>query len=131
MFEDAKIAALLHKNQSNNPQAVPAETVLEMVTLGGARALGLEGEIGSIETGKKADIILIDLNAPHLTPLSHPISHIIYAVRGSDVSHTIIDGKLLMSEGSLTTLDEEEVLNEATVQTRDLLEKSGTSDRLF
>jgi 5-methylthioadenosine/S-adenosylhomocysteine deaminase len=131
MFEDLKIAALLHKSRSNDSQAVPAETALEMATLGGARALGLEGEIGSIEVGKKADIILIDLNASHLTPLTHPISHIVYAARGSDVTNTIVDGKILMSNRDLTTLDEEAVMREATAQTRDLLEKSGTSDRLF
>lgn len=131
MFEDLKIAALLHKVTSNDPQVVPAETALEMATIGSARAMGLEGEIGSIEVGKRADIILIDLNAAHLTPLTNPISHIVYAARGSDVSQTIVDGKVLMEERELKTLDEKSVLKEAVVQAEDLLEKSGTSDRLF
>ena len=131
MFEDLKIAALLHKVISNDPQTVPAEAALEIATIGGARALGLDSEIGSIETGKKADIVLLDLRAAHLTPLTNPISHIVYAARGSDVSHMIVDGKILMSERMLTALNEDTVTSEATAQTRDLLEKSATSDRLF
>jgi len=131
MFEDMKIAALLHKVTSNNAQAVPADAALEMATIGGARALGLEGEIGSIEVGKKADIILLDLSAPHLTPLTNPVSHIVYAARGNDVSHTIVGGRILMDERDLMTLDEETVAREAAEQAKDLLEKSKTSDRLF
>jgi 5-methylthioadenosine/S-adenosylhomocysteine deaminase len=131
MFEDLKIASLLHKVTSTDPQAVPAAAALEMATMGSACALGLEGEIGSIEVGKKADVILIDLNSPHLTPLSHPISHIVYATRGGDVSHTIVDGQILMSDRRLMTLDKGGVMRDAIVQTSDLLEKSGTSDKLF
>ncbi len=131
MFEDMKIAALLHKVHSGNPEAVPAEAALEMATIGSARALGLEKNIGSVEVGKRADIILVDLKRPHLTPLTHPVSHIAYAAKGSDVSHTIVDGRMLMEDRRLTTLDEEKVMDEAAKQTRDLLEKSGTHDRLF
>jgi len=131
MFEDVKIAALLHKVSSNDPQAVPAEAALEMATIGGARALGLESEIGSIEVGKKADIILVDLRKPHLTPLTHPVSHLVYAARGCDVSHSIVDGRILMEEHELKTLDEEKVMAEAMRQAEDLLERSGTRDRLF
>ncbi len=131
MFEDLKIAALLHKATSKDPRVVPAETALEMATIGGARALGLDGEIGSIEVGKKADLIVLDLNKPHLTPLTNPVSHLVYAALGSDVTHTIVAGKMLMEDRRLTTLDEEKVMEEARVQTEDLLEKSGTKDRLF
>ncbi|RMF88764.1 MAG: N-ethylammeline chlorohydrolase [Methanobacteriota archaeon] len=131
MFEDLKIAALLHKSATGNPEAVPAEAALEMATIGGARALGLDGEIGSIEVGKKADIIMVDRKKPHLTPLTNPVSHLVYAARGGDVSHTIVDGRILMEEGRLATLDEEKVMAEAVRQTEDLLAKSGTSDRLF
>jgi 5-methylthioadenosine/S-adenosylhomocysteine deaminase len=131
MFEDLKITALLHKVNSNNPQEVPAQTVLEMATIGGARALGLGDNIGSIEVGKLADLILVDLNKPHLTPLTHPLSHLVYAARGSDVSHSIINGKIIMEDRMLTTLDEEEVMGAAVKETQDLLKKSGTSDKLF
>jgi 5-methylthioadenosine/S-adenosylhomocysteine deaminase len=131
MFEDMKITALLHKINSNNPQVVPAQAALEMATVGGARALGLEDDIGSIEVGKKADLILVDLKKPHLTPISHPISHLVYAARGSDVSHTIINGKIVMEDRILTTLDEEKIMENARKETEDLLAKSGTSDRLF
>jgi 5-methylthioadenosine/S-adenosylhomocysteine deaminase len=131
MFEDLKIAALLHKVYSKDPQAVPAETALEMATINGARTLSLDNEIGSIEVGKKADVIIIDLKKPQLTPLTHPISHLVYAARGSDVSHSIISGKIVMEDYELKTLDERRIMEEARVQTEDLLEKSGTPDRLF
>jgi 5-methylthioadenosine/S-adenosylhomocysteine deaminase len=131
MFEDLKITALLHKVYSKDPQAVPAETALEMATINSARALSLDNEIGSIEVGKNADIILVDLKKPHLTPLTHPISHLVYTARGSDVSHSIIDGKIVMENYELKTLDEQRIMEAARVQTEDLLEKSGTSDRLF
>ena len=131
MFEDLKIAALLHKLHSKNPEILSAKKSLEIATLGGARALGLGDKIGSIEVGKQADLILIDLNKPHLTPFSNPVSHLVYSARGDDVSHTIVDGKILMEDRELTTLDEESVLKEAGVQAGDLLESSGTSDKLF
>jgi 5-methylthioadenosine/S-adenosylhomocysteine deaminase len=131
IFEDLKITALLHKANSNNPQVVPAQAALEMATIGGATALGMGDDIGSIEVGKLADLILVDLKKPHLTPLTHPISHLVYAARGSDVSHTIIDGKIVMEDRMLTTLDEEKIMENARKETEDLLAKSGTSDKLF
>jgi 5-methylthioadenosine/S-adenosylhomocysteine deaminase len=131
MFEDMKITALLHKVFSNDPEAVPAETALEMATMGGAKALGLEDEIGSIEIGKKADLILLDIEKPHLTPMTHPVSHLVYAAKGSDVSDVIVDGKILMEDGRLKTLDEEKIMLEASAQAADLLNRSGTADRLF
>jgi 5-methylthioadenosine/S-adenosylhomocysteine deaminase len=131
MFEDLKITALLHKVFSNDPEALPAETALEMATMGGAKALGLEDEIGSIEIGKKADLILLDIEKPHLTPMTHPVSHLVYAAKGSDVSDVIVDGKILMEGGRLKTLDEEKIMLEASAQAADLLNRSGTADRLF
>jgi len=131
MFEDMKIAALIHKVNSMDPQAVPAEIALEMATIGSSRALGLDKEIGSIEAGKNADIILVDLKKPHLTPLTNPVSHLVYAARGCDVSHSIVNGRILMMEGVLTTLDEEKVMAEALRETKDLLEKTGTHNKLF
>ncbi len=131
MFGDMKIAALLHKVSSSDPRALPAEEALKMATINGARALGLEKEIGSLEIGKRADMILVDLKRPHFTPLTHPLSHLVYAARGSDVSHTIVDGKILLEDYMLKTLDEEKIIEDAAEKTRDLLERSQSTDSLF
>jgi 5-methylthioadenosine/S-adenosylhomocysteine deaminase len=83
-----------------------------MATIEGARALGLGDMVGSLEIGKKADIIIVDTNKPHLTPLYDPISHLVYAARGSDVCHSIINGRLVMEERRLLTLDISEIMEE-------------------
>jgi 5-methylthioadenosine/S-adenosylhomocysteine deaminase len=90
-----------------------ATTVLRMATIDGARALGLDSITGSIETGKKADIIVIDINKPHLTPMYHPASHLVYAVNGGDVSTTVVNGKVLMKNRELLSMDVEKVLADA------------------
>ena len=91
-----------------------------MATIEGARALGLSHEIGSLETGKKADVIVIDTRKPHLTPMYNPFSHLVYAARGQDVSHTIINGKLVMENRRLLTLDLKEVMARATERATDV-----------
>ncbi|MDI6655026.1 MAG: amidohydrolase family protein [Candidatus Hydrothermarchaeota archaeon] len=131
MFEDMKFCALLHKINKMDASAVPAEKVLEFATINGAKALGMEKEIGSIEVGKKADVILLNLNKPHLTPLTNPISHLVYAASGSDVDTVIVDGKVIMQGREVKTINEEKVLRLANEQTYDLLEKAGKEDRLF
>jgi 5-methylthioadenosine/S-adenosylhomocysteine deaminase len=90
-----------------------AATVLRMATIDGARALGLDAITGSLEIGKKADIIVVDTRKPHLTPMYHPASHLVYAVGGSDVSTTIINGRMLMKDRQLLAMDVEEVMGEA------------------
>jgi 5-methylthioadenosine/S-adenosylhomocysteine deaminase len=82
-----------------------AETVLTMATIGGAKVLGLDKLIGSIETGKQADIILVDMNQPHLTPLYNCYSQLVYAARGADVKTSIINGKIVMKDRHLLTID--------------------------
>ena len=82
-----------------------AETVCKMATIGGAQVLGMDHLIGSIEKGKKADIILLDMNQPHLTPLYNCYSQIVYATRGADVKTTIINGKVIMKDRRLLTID--------------------------
>ncbi|MEM3521627.1 MAG: amidohydrolase, partial [Candidatus Bathyarchaeia archaeon] len=96
MFSVMKFTALLQKVSNLDPLSITAEQVLEMATINGAKALGLENEIGSIEPGKKADIIMIDLKKPHLAPIHKPISSIVYSAFGSDVETVIIDGKIIM-----------------------------------
>ncbi len=113
MFEAMDMAAKLQKFAHGNPGAVDAETVVRMATIGGARVLGLGDEIGSLEPGKRADLILIPLDKPHLTPFYNPYSHIVYAVSGADVSTVIVDGRILMENRRLLTLDEGTVLERA------------------
>ncbi|MFH1125322.1 MAG: amidohydrolase [Pseudomonadota bacterium] len=110
LFTEMDMAAKLHKIGSMDPTALDALTVLRMGTTMGARALGLEGLTGSLEVGKKADIIIVDMDKPHLTPMYNPYSHLVYAARGNDVSHSIINGRLVMEERRLLTMDLPEVM---------------------
>jgi len=121
MFEEMKVASLLHKVHNLNPTLLPAERVLEMATINGAKALGLN-DIGSIEVGKKADVILVNFKKPHLAPLYNPISHLVYACRGSDVDTTICNGKVLM-KGRKLTADVEEVMKKVEEIKEDLLRR--------
>ena len=109
LWEEIDSAAKLHKLISGDPTAVPAQDVLAMATIGGARALHMEKEIGSLETGKRADVIMVDLNAAHLTPIYNYLSHLVYAVKASDVSDTIVNGRVLMRNRRLLTINEEAV----------------------
>jgi 5-methylthioadenosine/S-adenosylhomocysteine deaminase len=112
MFTEMRAASLLQK-VSGGAEALPAREVLRMATVGGARALGLADEIGSLEAGKRADITILDLASPHLTPHPDPVSAIVYAAQTSDVRTVLVDGRVLLRDGRLTTLDEREVLTEA------------------
>jgi 5-methylthioadenosine/S-adenosylhomocysteine deaminase len=113
LFQEMDSAAKLHKVHRLDPTVMPSEVVLEMATLGGAKVVGLEKEIGSLEVGKKADIIILDLNRPHLQPIYNIISHLVYSATGADVRDVIIDGKLIMQDRKLLTLDEEIILQKA------------------
>ncbi len=113
MIRDMRLASYLANLKAGDPTAVPAETILEMATIHGARAMGLEAEIGSLEAGKKADFILIDMDKPHLTPAWDPVSTIVYAAHGSDVDTVVIDGKLIMQNRQVLTLDERAVVQDA------------------
>jgi len=110
MFQEMDTAAKLEKVRHLDPTLMPAETVVAMATRQGARVLGMEEITGVLKAGMKADIILIDLNRPHLTPMYNPYSHLVYAVNGSDVKTVFIHGKMLMKDRKLLTLDEEEIM---------------------
>jgi cytosine/adenosine deaminase-related metal-dependent hydrolase len=113
IFTEMRLAALLHKPRLG-PLAMPAMRVLELATVQGARGLGLEHEIGSIEEGKRADLIVVDLSRAHATPGGEdPVAQLVYSGKGEDVRHAIVDGRLLMKDRKLLTLDEEEVLARA------------------
>lgn len=113
LFSEMDKAAKLSKVFSGDPLACPAKQVLGMATLSGASAIGLGLEIGSIEPGKKADIIAIDLRQPHLTPLYDPVSHLVYSASGSDVRFVWVDGKQVVADGRVLTVDETCVMSEA------------------
>jgi 5-methylthioadenosine/S-adenosylhomocysteine deaminase len=110
MFEAMRQAAFLHKLTSKDPRAISARTALEMATLGGARVLGRERELGSLEAGKLADLIVVRMDRPRQTPMYDPISHLVYTTRGDDVETTIVHGRPLMRDGTVLTLDEAGVL---------------------
>lgn len=111
IFEEMKTAALLHKLSTGNPTALPARQVLEMATLNGAKALGTE--TGMLKTGMKADLIIVDMKKPHLTPCFDVPSHLVYSAGGSDVRTTIVDGKILMDDYRVLGLDEQKVIEDA------------------
>lgn len=113
LFAEMDMAAKLQKANRLDPTVLDAATVLRMATIDGARALGLGTVTGSIETGKKADIIVVDTRKPHLTPMYHPASHLVYAVGGSDVNTTIINGRVLMNDRRLLSMDIEQVMADA------------------
>lgn len=121
MFKEMKTAALLQKIRYMDPTVLKAQQVLEMATIDGAKALGLEKTVGSLEVGKKADIILIDFRKPHLTPLHDPYANIVYSARGSDVDTVIVNGKLLIEGRKVKTLDEQEVMQKAQRTASNLL----------
>ena len=110
LFQEMDFVAKVHKVQRLDPTVMPANVVLEMATLGGAKVLGMEKEIGSLEVGKKADVIILDLNRPHLQPVYNLPSHLVYSATGADVRDVIIDGKLVMENREFFTLDEERIL---------------------
>ena len=113
MFEAMRQASFLAKVATNDPTAVPAQTALDMATIGGARALGMENVLGSIETGKHADLIVVSMSASRQTPLYEPVSHLVYVTRGDDVRTTIVNGKVLMKDRQVRTLDRAAVIADA------------------
>ncbi len=113
LLEEARFASLLAKGVSGDAKAVNATETLEMMTLNGARALGLEDQIGSIEVGKQADLVAMDLSASNTTPLHHLVSQIAYAASSAQVTDVWVNGRRLMRESSLLTMNEGDILKVA------------------
>jgi 5-methylthioadenosine/S-adenosylhomocysteine deaminase len=113
MFEAMRQSAFLHKLQTRDPRTMPARTVLAMATIEGARALGLASSVGSLEPGKRADLIVVSMEGARQTPMYDPVSHLVYVSRGDDVRTTIVNGKVLMRDKRVLTLDETAVLQDA------------------
>ena len=119
-FAEMRLAALLHKPRLG-PEVMPAAQVLELATLGGARALGLESEIGSIEVGKRADLIALDLDGPHAQPDGADlVSRIVYSARAADVRHVLVDGRIVVRDGELKTADLSKIRATANKEARRL-----------
>ena len=113
MFEAMRQAAFLHKLTTSDPREIPAAAALAMATIDGARVLGMEKMIGSLEAGKRADLIVVSMAGARQTPMYDPLSHLVYVSRGSDVVTTIVNGKILMRDREVLTLNEAEVIAEA------------------
>jgi 5-methylthioadenosine/S-adenosylhomocysteine deaminase len=113
LFEEMDLAAKLQKITRMDSRALPAEQVVEMATIGGARAIHLERQIGSLEAGKKADLILVDTTAPHATPMYNVYSQLVYALRATDVRTVVIGGKIVMEDRRMLTLDQPAILAKA------------------
>jgi 5-methylthioadenosine/S-adenosylhomocysteine deaminase len=124
LFEEMRIAALLAKATSGRANSVPAATALHMATLGAAQALGLDRHIGSIAPGKIADLCAVSLDATGLSPVYHPLSHLVYAAGREDVSHVWVAGRMVVDEGRLTGLDEGELRAKARAWQARIAEQS-------
>ncbi|GAB6143107.1 amidohydrolase [Desulfocicer niacini] len=120
LFGEMNSAAKLHKVFSMNPEAVDAKTALKMTTINGAKALGLERQIGSLEVGKQGDIIVVDTQAPHMVPMYNPYSQLVYAARGSDVTTTIVNGRVLMENRKLVTLDVDKIMDDVRILAKEI-----------
>jgi 5-methylthioadenosine/S-adenosylhomocysteine deaminase len=125
MWTEMRTAALLQKVQ-HGAEALPAASALRLATIGGATALGLADEIGSLEPGKRADVMIVDLNRLHSSPRPNDVaSALVYSTQSSDVSTVIIDGEVLMRDRELQTMDEQEVIAEANREARLLVQRAG------
>jgi 5-methylthioadenosine/S-adenosylhomocysteine deaminase len=123
MFETMKFGALVQKLVYGDTSVFSAYEVLRMATVGGARVLGLEKDVGTLEVGKRADLILVDFSKPHLQPLHNLYSSLVYSAHGGDVDTVIVDGKVLMENRRVLTLNEQAVMEKADKSAADLLSR--------
>jgi 5-methylthioadenosine/S-adenosylhomocysteine deaminase len=127
MFREMRHAALIQKVRLLSPTAMPAGTIFEMATLGGARAMGMENELGSLEIGKKADMALVDLEKAHASPGigRDPVSRLVYSATAGDVHTTIVNGKILMQDRKLETIDISDTINQANTWCEKIMKNAG------
>ena len=131
LFSEMDTTAKLHKINNMDTTVMDALTVLRMATIEGAKALGIANITGSLEKGKRADIIIIDSNKPHLVPLYNPYSHLVYSAKGSDVSHTIINGRLVMAERRLLTMDMDDIIKKAVTKSKEIIGLLRSSQHIY
>jgi len=115
LFKEMDVAAKIHKANLLDPTVMDARTVLQMATIKGAKAIGLEDETGSIEKGKHADIIIIDTDSPHLIPMYNPVSHLVYSATGSDVRDVLVSGKITVRDKKILSLDIEDIMDKVNL----------------
>jgi 5-methylthioadenosine/S-adenosylhomocysteine deaminase len=127
MIQTLKFAALIHKGYHQDATIITAEKVLEMATIDGARAIGLEQEIGSIEVGKKADLVVLKYDNFFINPLHHPVSALVYSALGNEPEMVIIDGKVVMQDRVMRTVSETEVMQAAQAAADGLTARAGTA----
>jgi cytosine/adenosine deaminase-related metal-dependent hydrolase len=125
MIREMRLASYIHKGRTLDPTVMPAERVLEMATINGAKALGMADEIGSLEVGKKADLVVLDLNKAHIVPSPDPVSAIVCTASGGDVDTVVIDGRVVVRGGEVLTMDEERVLDEARDRAQKVYQRAG------
>jgi cytosine/adenosine deaminase-related metal-dependent hydrolase len=125
MLRDMRLVSYLANLKEDDPTAVPAETVLEMATINGAKAMGLEDQLGSLEPGKQADFIVINMDAPHLTPAWDPVSTLVYAACGTDVDTVVIAGQVVMQGRKVLTLDEGAILEDIRARHQEVARRGG------
>jgi cytosine/adenosine deaminase-related metal-dependent hydrolase len=129
MWEVGRAAAMLQKASRLDGEAVTAEEILGMLTIDGARTLGLEHEVGSVEVGKRADLIVVDFDQPHLLPGDRYVPKLVYSARGSDVVHVVVDGQVVMENRQVRTMDEAAVMARGMAVRRDLVALAGQETR--
>lgn len=123
LFEELHLAALVNKGITGDPTALPAYQVLEIATINGAKALGIDHLVGTLEVGKRADLIMIDLEKPHLIPHHDLVSAVVYSAAATDVRHVICDGVVLMEDYQLTLIDEKKVMAQAKLEASKLINR--------
>lgn len=123
MFEEMHLAAMISNVSNMNPMATTPYQIIQMATINGAKALNLDDKVGTIEVGKEADLILIDINKTHLTPLNDPLSALVYGVQGSDVDTVFCQGNILMENRKLLTLNQDEIIKNTNQCWSDLLSR--------
>tara|TARA_R110002060_G_scaffold4615_2_gene7215 strand:+ start:263 stop:1408 length:1146 start_codon:yes stop_codon:yes gene_type:complete len=127
LFQEMRLAAMIHKGSTRDPKVVSAEEALEMATIHGAKALGLDGKggIGSLEVGKKADFVGIPLKRAHQVPNYDPVATVVYATNAGDVSLVVIDGRVVVENGILQTMDEDQVMKEGIAAGKAVIKRAG------
>ncbi|MEG1365359.1 MAG: amidohydrolase family protein [Cetobacterium sp.] len=124
MMREMYLTSLIHKGRTLNPHCVPAEQVLEMATINGAKCALLDKEIGSLEVGKKADLIILNPNTIHSLPMHDPIANIVYTMSSENVESTICNGKWLMKERNVLVINENEILEKVKLQAEKIRKKA-------
>jgi len=125
VFAEMRQEVLIHSLASGDPGIIAPITALEMATRRGAAALGLGDELGSIETGKRADIVCVDLGTAHLQPVVDPVWMIVNRAHGHDVAHVVVDGRVVVRSGRLSTIDEQALIEEARSVSKAYVAKAG------